>query len=176
MMQTINGKTYPLWSQFVEKKNTFIGGTLQDNGDEIDRGLHKLIHKCDMPNSQTVIKDIVLRQNGNHSAIFEIVGEKFTCAFDVRYGGIIPGRDGWVTFSGFSGHIFAIKQWDPPFKVGQYVRFDNGHNVENGRVKTLHPTRKDAVWVVYKCGDQWDFFMNYTGQLTEIKYLKAGWL
>ena len=29
----INGKVYPLWSQFVEKKQEWVGGTLQDEGD-----------------------------------------------------------------------------------------------------------------------------------------------
>lgn len=174
-MEAVNGKVYPLWSQFVEKKNQFIGGMLEDKGDDVDRGLYQLINHHAMINATTIIKDIILRPNGADSAFFEIIGEDYSCGFDVRHGGIIPGKDGWVTFNGFGGHIFAIKTFDPPFKVGQYVHFSDGHSIENGRVKSLHDTRKDAVFVVYKCGEQWDLFMNYTAALTEIKYLKPGW-
>lgn len=63
-----------------------------------------------------------------------------------------------------------------PFKVGDYVHYRDEHGEpENGRVKSLHPTRSDVVWVVYKCGHQWEFFMNYTAQLTNIKNLARGW-
>ena len=30
MVTEINGKTYPLWSQFVDKKDEWIGGILED--------------------------------------------------------------------------------------------------------------------------------------------------
>lgn len=162
------------WKQFVANKQRFIGGILEDHGDDVDRGIYSWFHHIDMPGNQTTIKDIRLRENGS-SWFFEIIGEAFTCGFDIRHGQLMLGKHEWTTFQGFSGHVFCIKPFDPPFKVGQYVTYNNGHTVERGRVKTLHPERNDAVWVVYKCGDNWDFFMNYTGQLTEIKYLKLGW-
>lgn len=66
-------------------------------------------------------------------------------------------------------------EWNPPFTTGTYVQYHGHGTIENGRVKGLHPTNKDIVYVVYKCGGNWDFWMNYTGVLTETKYLTRGW-
>lgn len=60
----INGKHYPMWSQFVEKKSQWIGGKLIDH----DMGLDE----------ETEITDIVLRENGETSAWFDIVGKDFS--------------------------------------------------------------------------------------------------
>ena len=38
-MKEINGREYPLWEQFVEKQSKWIGGTLQDFGDLMDRAI-----------------------------------------------------------------------------------------------------------------------------------------
>lgn len=97
----INGKFYGMWGQFVEKKDTFIGGQLEDVGDSIDMamGMGKMI---------TSIIDIKLEPN-KESALFSVVGELFTCNFDVRYGSIVGGADGWITFSGYMGHTWRIK-------------------------------------------------------------------
>ncbi len=46
---------------------------------------------------------------------------------------------------------------------------------ENGIVKEVHPTG-EAAWVVYKCGGDWDNFMDYTGALTDYLDLQAGWV
>jgi len=35
----VNGKEYPLWGQFVERKEEWIGGLLLDEGDSMDRAL-----------------------------------------------------------------------------------------------------------------------------------------
>lgn len=56
----INGKTYPLWQQFIDKKEKWIGGTLEDFG-----GGHFI----------TKITDIVLRENGKENAFFEVEGK-----------------------------------------------------------------------------------------------------
>lgn len=102
-MEPINGKVYPMWSQFIEKKSQFIGGILEDSGDSMDRALGaKTI--------QTEIADVVLRANGSESAFFEVLGKDFSCGFDVRYGGIAAGEDGWITFSGYGGHSWRMKQ------------------------------------------------------------------
>lgn len=91
----VNGKEYPMWSQFVEKKDQFIGRKLEDFQDGM--------------NAVTVITDIRLEPNGPESAAFYIDGEDFTCGFDVYYGGITAGDKGWLTFSGYGDHIFRIE-------------------------------------------------------------------
>lgn len=106
-MIEVNGRVYPLWNQFVEKKDQWIGGTLQDFGDSMDRvwGI------ADKNGMVTKITDIKLEPNGEESAWFEITGKDFSCGFDVKHGGI--GGDQakpWLTFSGYGGHTFRIKQ------------------------------------------------------------------
>lgn len=95
-MKTINGKVYPMWSQFVERQNEWIGKKLQEG------------------RFTTKITGIALSPNGKTSAWFEIQGEDFTCGGDVRYVGIGAGKDGWITFSGYDGHTFRIES--PPTK------------------------------------------------------------
>ena len=96
----VNGKHYPMWSQFVERKAEWIGGILVDNG---------LIFADTM---ETKITDILLKPNGKDSAFFEIVGEDFSCGFDVSCGGITCNQFGepWLTFAGYGGHVFRIKK------------------------------------------------------------------
>ena len=96
----INGRDYPLWSQFVERKKEFMGCTLQEfqNPDE-DGNL-----------VETEITDITLTPNGEDSAYFTVKGKDFDCAFDVQYGGIVKGEEGWITFEGYGGHTWRIKQ------------------------------------------------------------------
>lgn len=94
-MLTVNGKEYPLWSQFVERKKEFIGGILTD---------------LDCGGVETEITDIELLPNGDEFAFFIIRGKDFNCGFDVRYGGIIGGEEGWLTFSGCGNHKFRIKR------------------------------------------------------------------
>lgn len=90
----VNGKTYPLWGQFVEKKAQWIGGTLQD-------------HECE---ESTIITDIRLEPNGKDSAMFTIKGEAYSCAFDVRYGGVggCPVLEEGIAFSTQFGINFTI--------------------------------------------------------------------
>ena len=99
----INGKEYPMWSQFVEKQEEWIGGTLMDGGDSFDRGLG-------LPPVTTIITEIELKPNGDDSAWFGVKGENFDCGFDVQFGGISGNQeDGWLTFSGYMGHSWKIK-------------------------------------------------------------------
>lgn len=99
----INGKYYPMWSQFVERKREWIGGILEDFGDSID----KIIMKKN--SFSTEITDILLEPNGKDSAMFTVKGKDFDCGFDVGYGGISEGEDKWITFSGYGGHKWRIK-------------------------------------------------------------------
>ena len=103
-MITINGRQYPLWSQFIERKEEWIGGVLEDFGDSMDK---RLGYK----GGTTEITDVILRENGDDSAWFEVSGEDFGCGFDVSCGGIGGDQeDGWLTFSGYGGHKWRIKQ------------------------------------------------------------------
>lgn len=100
----VNGKVYTMWGQFVEKEKEFIGGILEDSGDAMDRALFG------EEGMSTEIIGITLTPNGSESAYFTIHGKDFDCGFDVQVGGIRPGDDGWVTFSGYMGHTFRIKK------------------------------------------------------------------
>lgn len=108
----INGKEYPLWSQFVEKKDQWIGGTLEDEGDFFDR-------RMGAETAKTKITDVVLRPNGEDSAWFGVEGEDFSCGFDVKYGGISSSKQktGWMTFAGYLGHTWRIKKREGELNV-----------------------------------------------------------
>ena len=100
----INGKEYPLWSQFVERQKEWVGGVLQDFGDSFDRGVFG------QEDAETEITGITLTANGDDSAFFSIEGKDFGCGFDVEYGGITAGEKGWLTFRGYGGHKWRIKK------------------------------------------------------------------
>ena len=95
---TVNGREYPMWSQFVESKQEWIGGELV----EYDMG-------CRM---ETVITDVALSPNGDESAFMEFCGEEFTCGGDVKYLGISGELNdiNGITFRGYGGHKFAVSK------------------------------------------------------------------
>lgn len=101
----INEKEYKLWEEFVQNKKSWVGGTLQDFGDETDWYLAfaevALVTK---------IKEITLKPNGTDSSFFEVVGEDFTCGFDISAGGLTDGEPEWLTFEGYMGHKFRIQK------------------------------------------------------------------
>lgn len=99
----INGREYPMWSQFVEGKARWIGGKLQDQGDSYDISL------TNGRWAETEITDITLEPNGKTSAMFSVDGKDFCCAGDVGYLGITAGDKGWITLSGYGGHTWRIK-------------------------------------------------------------------
>lgn len=99
----VNGREYPLWSQFVERKDEWIGGALEDFGDPMDR-------RVGMETMKTEITDISLRPNGEEHAFFEVLGKDFGCGFSCDVGGITGGEEGWMTFNGYGGHTWRIKQ------------------------------------------------------------------
>lgn len=58
--------------------------------------------------------------------------------------------------------------------IGRYVHYAPSHGrTENGRVKAV---TDHGVFVVYKCGGNWDSFENYTGQNTPIEDLRPAWV
>ncbi len=57
--------------------------------------------------------------------------------------------------------------------IGQYVHYAPSHGSrENGRVKSV---TEHGVFVVYKCGGNWDHYQDYTGANTPIEDLRPGW-
>ena len=98
----VNGKEYPMWNQFVGEQDKWIGGTLEEYGDSFDRAM-------ELEMMATPITKIELRPNGEESAFFEVHGKDFSCGFDVGHGGIQAGEEGWITFSGYGGHLWRIK-------------------------------------------------------------------
>ncbi len=98
----VNGKEYTMWGQFVEKQNQWIGGVMEDFGDSMDRSIG-------LPRMSTEITGIALRPNGKDSAFFEVLGKEFSCGFGVEYGGVTAGEEGWITFSGYGGARWRIK-------------------------------------------------------------------
>lgn len=101
MIEPINGGYYPLWSQFVTNKDRWIGKRLVEEPD----GLFST------EPAKTTITDIKIYPNGTDSAMFEVVGEKFSCAADVHYLGISGRQDhpGWIAFSAIFGLDFRIE-------------------------------------------------------------------
>lgn len=105
---TINGKQYPLWSQFVEQEERWIGGLLKswEDGHEFE----------------STITGISLEPNGKDSAFFRIVAEDFDCGFDVGNGGISSRsrEKNGITFEGYGGHVFHISEpmSSEPFMAG----------------------------------------------------------
>lgn len=70
-MEPINGKTYPLWGQFVDRKEEWIGGTMTESDKYVG----------DSPTEK--ITDISMKANGPDSAMFVVKGETFEWAADV---------------------------------------------------------------------------------------------
>ena len=106
-MIEINGRQYPLWSQFVERKDEWIGGILEEIGDSFPM-------MFDVGNNpMTEITDITLLPNGSESAMFHVAGELFSCGGDVSCLGIVGGEKGWITLSGYGGHTWRIKPKKP---------------------------------------------------------------
>lgn len=101
-MEEINGKKYPLWSQFIDREKEFIGGILHDFGDSMDQ-------RMGLKGAKTEITGIQLMANGDNSAWFEVQGKEFNCGFDVEHGGVSAGDKGYITFSGYGGHAWRIK-------------------------------------------------------------------
>jgi len=61
-------------------------------------------------------------------------------------------------------------------KVGTKVYYTSPYRKkENGIVKSFNE-EKTAAFVVYHCAGEWDNYRNYTGQHTNIKDLRYGWV
>lgn len=107
----VNGRHYPLWQQFVDRKSEWIGGTLQEIDQILGEG-----PLCE-------ITDISLEPSDEDSAFFQIhgktlkfwegyvTGTEYNCGADVRYFGIGGDQEApWLTFSTQWGDKFRIKR------------------------------------------------------------------
>lgn len=56
-----------------------------------------------------------------------------------------------------------------------YLAFP-GSKYEHGIVKSIHPTNPQLVFVVYRCGGNWDRYADYTAAATDVASLEHGWL
>jgi hypothetical protein len=99
----LDANSYPVWRQFEEKQNMFIGGVLEDFGDT-------LVRQNGATSMQTKILGIKLEANGKDSAFFSVIGENFSCGFDVSVGEISDVDKEWITFRGVLEHIWRIKK------------------------------------------------------------------
>ena len=67
------------------------------------------------------------------------------------------------------------------FKVGDKVRYIPFpgcpvSKIEFGIVKEAYPDKVSHVRVVYKCGENWDNYVDYTSQSTATEQLRLGWI
>lgn len=60
------------------------------------------------------------------------------------------------------------------FNPGDKVTYTCPFGNEEGIIKSISNEDKKA-FVVYKCGNDWDNYMNYTGNITEVLNLRMGW-
>lgn len=108
-IKLVNGKHYPMWQQFIDKKEEWIGGKLIDRGDIFD-----VMHGMADPDDPavTVIKDIRLKPNGKDGAFFQVEGEDFTCGGSVEYLGISGGIEveNGICLAGYGGHKWIIQK------------------------------------------------------------------
>ena len=89
------GKEYSLWPQFVERKDEFIGGKLEDLSES--------------PAAETEITDITFADASG--PVFCIHGKDFDCSFNVNYGFIAANGapvKGQLTFGTRFGMTFRI--------------------------------------------------------------------
>ena len=101
----VNGKAYPMWSQFVHGKDRWIGGTMEDYQ---GGGFYV-----------TEIVDIRLEANGPESAMIIFVGKDFECGGDVQYVGIVANYDNdkALLLGGYAGHRWKIwSKHDKPYR------------------------------------------------------------
>lgn len=90
--------------EIVEHKNLFVGGLLQDFGDDLRRFTDDLSRKVRYRMLETRIVHISLTRG-----FFKVDGKKFSCGFDMESGNIIYRERGWITFRGFLGHQWRIQ-------------------------------------------------------------------
>lgn len=94
----VNEKEYQLWSQFVEKKNDFIGGILESPARHSNNTI------------TTIITDITLSKSCYDSYIFTIEGRGFSSFLNTAQGKIVNKEPGWTIFYDGQGGECKIKK------------------------------------------------------------------
>lgn len=97
-MEPINGKFYPMWSQFVDKKENFIGREMIETDNLMGA------------KQPTLITDVTLEPNGIDSAMISFHGQHYSFGVDVKHLGIgakdtYPGYLNLTTFFGCDLYI-----------------------------------------------------------------------
>lgn len=91
-----------MWADLIARKDEWIGGTLTDHGDSMDRALGLVSTPA-----TTKITGMTLTDDW-----FEVQGEDFTCGGDRRHLGIsaytVP--KGALPFQGYGGHRWFIQK------------------------------------------------------------------
>jgi hypothetical protein len=87
-----------MWKEIVEQKEKWIGGILEEFPDPpFSESL------------QTVIQNIKLfDEDGDTILMFECAD--FDECFNIKYGGVVAGEEGWITFSVMYCPGFRIKE------------------------------------------------------------------
>lgn len=89
-----------------------------------------------------------------------------------------------VNSTGELGLCEDCKEWIPC--VGDKVTYEpfiyNADDAkdapppQHGIVKEYRPEQPDVAWIVFNCCDDYDSFMDYTGQQTKLRDVRRGWL
>jgi hypothetical protein len=100
-MEPINGKIYPMWGQFVDRKEEWIGGTMREWDNHCGEST---VEK---------ITDVRMEPNGNESALFVVAGETFNWCADVGcigIGGGSPVNNGITIHTRFGSSLTITKK------------------------------------------------------------------
>lgn len=90
-------EAHTFWTDLVDNKDNFIGGTLSEYGLTINT---------------TPIVDIKLTPNDG-STTLTIVGEDFECIFDTKQWGLFGAQTfnkDYMKFTGYGGKVFSIEK------------------------------------------------------------------
>jgi hypothetical protein len=99
----VNGKTYPMWGQWVEKKESFIGAEIAD---------------MDADGIAAKITDVQLVPNATDSAMLVIsTAAGWDAACDVKYLALGSPEPGVLDLVGFGGWHMRITHFDQAFAV-----------------------------------------------------------
>jgi hypothetical protein len=100
----VNGKTYPMWGQWVEKKESFVGATIED---------------LESPGIESTITDVRLLPSGTNSAMLSFsTAAGWSACCDVGYLAMSSPETGVVDLiASFGGWHMRITHFDQAFAV-----------------------------------------------------------
>jgi len=93
---------YSNLTEIAENQEKYIGWIMEDSGDSMDR-------RMGAKPMATKVKGIEFELNENKTgASFSVIGEEFTCSFNVEYGYLSHKDDEELIFRGYGGHEWRI--------------------------------------------------------------------